>query len=193
VAAHLLKDQERAERLLSEELRLTRRFGASRPLAIALMAAAVVHPAKAVDCLGEAVSLLESSPARLEHARALVHLGGALRRRGRVKAALDVLRRGLDASVKSEAIVLERRALRELKAAGARPQRRTYTGTDALTPSERRVAELARQRMTNREIAEALFVSLRTVETHLTRAYQKLGIEARAGLKAALEPASEGE
>jgi DNA-binding CsgD family transcriptional regulator len=193
VAAHLLKDNEQAEQLLSEELRLARRFGAPRPLGIALIAAAVVHARSAVESLDEAVNLLETSPAQLEHARALVHLGGALRRRGRVTAAREVLRRGLDASVKCQAPMLERRALAELKVAGARPHRRRYTGIDSLTPSELRVADLARQEMTNREIAEALFISLRTVETHLTRAYQKLGIQARGDLKAALEPADGGE
>lgn len=189
VAAHLLGDDEQAERLLADELRLTRRFGAPRPLGIALMAAAAVHPATAVAVLDEAVQLLSASPARLEHARALVHLGAALRRRGSIRAAVDVLKRGLDESVRCQAITLERLALGELRAAGARPRRRRYTGLDSLTPAERRVAELAVQGMTNREIAQALFVSLRTVETHLTRGYQKLGIQGRPELALALESA----
>jgi DNA-binding CsgD family transcriptional regulator len=62
------------------------------------------------------------------------------------------------------------------------------TGIGALTPSERRVAEMAAGGMTNREIAQALFVTLRTVEIHLTHAYQKLEINSREQLPNALEP-----
>jgi DNA-binding NarL/FixJ family response regulator len=59
-------------------------------------------------------------------------------------------------------------------------------GADALTASERRVARMAAEGMTNREIAQALFVTMRTVEVHLTHAYQKLGISSREKLPAAL-------
>jgi DNA-binding NarL/FixJ family response regulator len=57
---------------------------------------------------------------------------------------------------------------------------------DALTASERRVAELAARGMANREIAESLFVTVRTVEFHLSHSYRKLGIDSRAELTAAL-------
>jgi DNA-binding CsgD family transcriptional regulator len=93
-------------------------------------------------------------------------------------------------SVQRAARALEQRATAELIAAGARPRRRRMTSTDALTPAEQRVAEHARQGMTNREIAEGSFVSLRTVETHLTHAYQMLGITKRAELTAALATAA---
>ncbi|MDQ4117405.1 MAG: helix-turn-helix transcriptional regulator, partial [Actinomycetota bacterium] len=79
-----------------------------------------------------------------------------------------------------------RRARDELRAAGARPRRYRSTGAVALTASERRVAEMAADGMTNRDIAQALFVTLRTVEVHLTHSYAKLGINARAGLARAL-------
>lgn len=75
----------------------------------------------------------------------------------------------------------------ELRASGARPRRRAVTGVDALTPSERRVAGLAGDGLTNREIAQQLFVTMATVETHLTRVYRKLDLAGREGIVAALE------
>ena len=71
---------------------------------------------------------------------------------------------------------------------GARPRRRRLSGADALTPAERRVCELAAAGHSNPAIAQALFVSLRTVETHLTRSYAKLGIPGREQLPAAIRP-----
>ena len=68
--------------------------------------------------------------------------------------------------------------------AGARPRRDAASGQDALTGSELRVARMAADGMTNREIAQDLFVSLRTVETHLTHAYRKLSIDSRDELAA---------
>jgi DNA-binding CsgD family transcriptional regulator len=74
----------------------------------------------------------------------------------------------------------------ELRLAGARPRRIAQTGRDALTPAELRVAELAAQGDTNKQIAQALFVTLRTVEMHLSNSYRKLDIETREQLPAAL-------
>jgi DNA-binding CsgD family transcriptional regulator len=73
-----------------------------------------------------------------------------------------------------------------LLASGARPRRDELRGRDALTASERRIAMLASEGRSNREIAQALFVTVRTVETHLTHAYIKLGIERREHLAGAL-------
>jgi DNA-binding CsgD family transcriptional regulator len=109
---------------------------------------------------------------------------------GRRQAAIEMLEHGLELSVAGGALALEERARTELSAAGLRPRRRRITGRDALTGAEQRVAQLAAQGLTNREIAQTLFVSLRTVETHLTHSYQKLGIESRAQLAAALAVAS---
>ena len=81
---------------------------------------------------------------------------------------------------------LEERALQELLAAGARPRRAPASGRAALTPSELRVAELAAAGHTNRDIAQRLFVTQKTVEAHLARTFRKLGIESRAQLAAAL-------
>ncbi len=81
---------------------------------------------------------------------------------------------------------LERRVRQELLATGARPRRRVLTGVEALTSSEQRVAIMAARGQSNREIAQGLFVTLRTVEIHLTHAYDKLGIHSRSQLGTAL-------
>jgi DNA-binding NarL/FixJ family response regulator len=188
LAAAGLGRDEQAQELLDEALRLARRFGAPRPIGVALTATGITKGAVGTDTLEEAVDVLAESPARLEHARALVHLGAALRRRGKLKAAIEILHAGLSASVACQAVVLEQRARDELAAAGTRPRRRPPSGVQALTPAELRVAELAARAMSNREIAQALFVSLRTVETHLTHAYQKLNVDSRTKLTAIMLP-----
>jgi ATP/maltotriose-dependent transcriptional regulator MalT len=93
---------------------------------------------------------------------------------------------GLDLAHRCGAERLAQRAAAELRAAGARPRRAVLTGLEALTASERRVAELATGGMSNPEIAQALFVTLNTVETHLRYVYQKLSISTRGQLPAAL-------
>jgi DNA-binding CsgD family transcriptional regulator len=137
----------------------------------------------ALDRLREAVETLEASAAELEHARALTDLGAALRRAGKRSEAQDSLRRGLDLAHRCGALSTAERARAELTAAGARPRRAALTGFDALTASERRVAELALEGLTNREIAQALFVTVKTVEWHLGNTYGKLGISSRRELK----------
>jgi DNA-binding CsgD family transcriptional regulator len=81
---------------------------------------------------------------------------------------------------------LAQRAETELRATGARPRRVVLTGLESLTPSERRIAELASQDLTNREIAQLLFVTDRTVEGHLTSVFRKLRLDSRNELAAAL-------
>jgi DNA-binding CsgD family transcriptional regulator len=82
--------------------------------------------------------------------------------------------------------LLARRARDELKAAGARPRRSALSGVDSLTPAEHRVATLAAQGHSNREIAQQLYVTRRTVETHLTHVFQKLDVATRVELGDAL-------
>ena len=88
--------------------------------------------------------------------------------------------------MKLDATRLRRQAEEELRATGARPRRLVLSGLDSLTASERRVARLAAEARTNREIAQSLFVSARTIEGHLTAIYRKLEIKARDELPAAL-------
>jgi DNA-binding NarL/FixJ family response regulator len=142
-----------------------------------------------ISLLTQAVTALDACPSRLEQARALTDLGAALRRRGRRSAAKDLLARALDAAAACGAGALATHAREELVAAGARPRRERIRGVEALTASERRVAQMAAAGMTNREIAQALFVTIKTVALHLTHVYDKLDVTGRAQLAAALDDA----
>jgi DNA-binding CsgD family transcriptional regulator len=177
-------DPRDAEELAETELRLARRWESPRAIGVAQRGLGLVRDDEAL--LRDASATLEGSPARLEHARALIDLGACVRRAGRRGDARVALRQGADLAQRCGATVLVDRAMGELRAAGARPRRLVLTGVDALTPSERRVSEMAATGMTNREIAQALFVTQRTVEVHLTHAYGKLEIASRAELPAAL-------
>jgi DNA-binding CsgD family transcriptional regulator len=133
--------------------------------------------------LAEAVKILESTPAALDRATALVDLGAAHRRSGQRNAAQRPLRDGLALAEKMRARALVERAYAELGALGQRPRRPAVAGVEALTPAERRVALLALHGQSNPQIAQALFVTIKTVETHLARAYRKLGISGRRQLR----------
>jgi DNA-binding CsgD family transcriptional regulator len=174
-----------ARRLVAEELALARAAGAPRAMGIALRAAGLLDGD--LERLRESVQVLGGSDARLERARALVDVGAALRRAGRRSDAREPLQAGMDLAHRCGALPLVGRAHEELVAAGARPRRALLRGIDALTASELRVSRLAADGLTNREIAQALFVTLRTVELHLTHAYRKLDIASREQLAAALE------
>jgi DNA-binding CsgD family transcriptional regulator len=190
--AHLdAEDVGAARELAADELALAEGFGSPRGVGIALRAAGLVEERagardEALARLEQGAALLEGCGAPLEHARALVDLGATRRRAGQRADARDQLRRGLDLASACGATVLAQRARTELVAAGAKPRRERTTGADALTASERRVAEMAAEGMTNRQIAEALFVTQHTIAKHLTHAYEKLGIKQRTELAAAL-------
>jgi DNA-binding CsgD family transcriptional regulator/tetratricopeptide (TPR) repeat protein len=183
-----------ARRLVAAELADARRFGAGRLIGLALLRCAQVEARLGGDLrhvvsplLVEAVGVLAGSTARLEHARALVELGMAERRLGSVGAARESLRAGLASARACGAQALAAQAHNELEASGLRPRKVLTSGVDALTPSERRVAEMAARGMTNREIAQALVLTTRTVETHLAHTYQKLDIRSRRELAGRLE------
>ena len=185
--AHLaLGDHESAERLAEEELQLARAFGAPRALGVALRAAGVVAGGdRGASLLREAIDALERGDASLERARALADLGAMLRRRNRRTEARELLREALDTAHRAGARPLAEYAETELRATGARPRRVVLTGLDSLTASERRIAELASQGLTNREIAQTLFITARTVEGHLTTVFRKLMLDSRDELPAA--------
>jgi ATP/maltotriose-dependent transcriptional regulator MalT len=141
-----------------------------------------------LNLLRQAADTLAEAPALLWRAHAYVDLGAALRREGQTVEARPVLREGMELAHRCGATPLADRAVEELRAAGGRPRRRAGVGADALTTSERRVAELAAGGASNKEIAQSLFVTHRTVEMHLSSVYTKLEIRSRHELGAALGP-----
>ena len=182
-----LEESKQAQELVREELRLAQELGTPRATGIAQRALALVGPAdERRQRLEEAIETLERGPSRLELARATCDLGADLRRRGERSAARDVLRRAHTLASECGATRLANRARDELGRSGARLMREPASGVDGLTPSEIRVAELAAEGLTNREVAQALFVSEKTVETHLGRVYRKLDIKSRHALPGAL-------
>jgi DNA-binding CsgD family transcriptional regulator len=169
-----------------EELRHARAFGSPGVVGRTLRVLGTLEREDGLDRLGEAVELLERSTARLELAWALAALGGALRRARRPTEAREPLQRALELATRCGAEPLAGQARAELHAAGGRPRRSGLHGVESLTASERRVADLAAAGATNREIAQTLYVTLKTVEVHLSSAYRKLGIRSRRELGAAL-------
>lgn len=142
---------------------------------------------RGLDLLREAAETLAGSPALLWRAQAYIDLGAAMRVDGQVISSREILREGMELAHRCGATPLADRAELELRAAGGRPRRRAGIGSDALTASERRVAEMAAGGASNKDIAQSLFVTLRTVELHLSNAYNKLQIRSRHELAAALD------
>ncbi|HWF23990.1 MAG TPA: AAA family ATPase [Solirubrobacteraceae bacterium] len=176
-----------ARRLAREQLELARAFGLARTLGASLRAAGLVEGGtRGLELLAEAVQTLEHSPSPLELARALTDHGGALRRAGQRGGARAQLERGLDLAHHLGARRIANQARAELIAAGAKPRRDAITGRDALTAGELRVARLAAEGLTNREVAQALFITTMTAKGHLSRVYRKLGITRRGQLAPAL-------
>jgi DNA-binding CsgD family transcriptional regulator len=194
LAAAGMADEHHARRLLDEELELARSFGAPGAIGFTLHAAALLRTgARRVGLLSEALEYLETSQRALARARVLVELGATLRRNGRRRASQDPLRQGLELAHRCGAPILARRALEEIRATGSRPRRTALSGADALTPRERQVAELAARGLSNREIARALYVTVKTVEWHLRNAFNKLEVGSRRELAAAVPAASDVE
>ena len=178
---------EEARALAGEELTLARRWGDPHSIGASLRVLGLVEGGTAgIGLLREAVEVLAGSQARLEHAHALVDLGAALRRANQRTEARERLRDGADLAQRLGAFGLAARANEEIAATGARPRKVPRTGLDALTTSERRVAQLAADGTSNKEIAQTLFVTIKTVEVHLSHAYRKLEISSRAQLDTAL-------
>ena len=186
--AHLaLGNTNAAVELAAEELELARRAEVTRVVIRDLRILGLAERGDGgIELLAEAVDTGERYPARLDYIQALVDLGAALRRANRRAAAREPLRRGLELSSRGGAIALASHARTELAAAGGRPRSIMLSGVESLTPSERRVADLAAEGLTTRQIAEALFVTPKTVEFHLRHTYQKLEISSRTQLADAL-------
>jgi DNA-binding NarL/FixJ family response regulator len=154
---------------------------------MALRAAGTVEQgAMGAELLHEAAAVSEAAGCRSEHAHALLELGASLRRSNQRTQAREHLRQALDLAHRCGARLLADRADRELRATGARPRSQMLSGVESLTASELRVAELAGAGLSNPEIAQQLFVTRKTIETHLGRAYLKLNINSRVQLPEAL-------
>ena len=173
-----------AVELCEAELADARRWGAPGTVGPVLRALGNIRDDLAP--LEEAVEVLEGSRARLEQAKALADLGAAIRRDRRPSDAREPLRRALELADACGAEALVEHVRSELYASGSRPRSTAASGVDALTASERRVAAFAAEGQSNRDIAQALFVTPKTVEVHLSNAYRKLGIRSRRELAAAL-------
>ncbi len=178
--------------LLEDELIWARRWEAPRTLGRTLRLLGTIGGLTNVELLDEAVNVTANTPAQLEHAKSLVALGSALRLARKPSAARAPLRRGLELAARCGAQPLVEHARTELYTAGGRPRRQTLTGLESLTPSERRVAQLAAEGQGNREIAQTLYVTPKTIEVHLTSVYRKLGISARTGLAELLSSSTAG-
>jgi DNA-binding NarL/FixJ family response regulator len=186
---HTLGREPEARALAAEELGLAMSWPSPRAQGRAQRVLGLLT--KGADGLGllhAAVDTLRASTARLEYAKALGDLGGVLRRGGHAVQARTHLHRALDLADALGAAGLAGQMREELRAAGARPRRTALSGPASLTPSELRVAELAASGHTNRDIAQQLFVTSKTVEVHLSSAYRKLDITRRDQLAVALRP-----
>jgi DNA-binding CsgD family transcriptional regulator len=185
IALMQLGERNEAVRLADEELTLARAAGTARGVGVAARCSGIVHHDP--DLLAEAAEVLRGSPARLEYAKALCELGAAGRRAGRRREVREPLLTALDLARRCTAIPLAERIRAELAAIGTRPRRDYVDGVESLTPGELRIARMAADGKTNKDIAQALFVTLRTVETHLTHVYRKLDIDSRSALDGVLE------
>jgi DNA-binding CsgD family transcriptional regulator len=181
--------REEARALAEENLALARRWGAPGTLGAAVRAMArVSDPGETLPYLEEAAAVLDGSTARLEQAKALTALGRALRAARRPTEAREPLQRAVELAEACGSARVREIARGELAASGAKPRRTAISGVASLTPSEERVARLAADGMTNREVAQELFVTPKTVEVHLSNAYRKLEIRSRRQLAGALTP-----
>jgi DNA-binding CsgD family transcriptional regulator len=145
--------------------------------------------AAAQGAIEDSASLLEDAVAQHEHAgdrfgraRALLALGVVRRRERQKRAARDAIGAALDEFEQLGAPTWAEKARAELGRIGGR------TRVEGLTPAERRVAALVAEARTNREVAAALLIGERTVETHLSHVYAKLGVRSRAELARTFRP-----
>jgi DNA-binding CsgD family transcriptional regulator len=172
-----------AAELAAAELDVALQTGVPRAIGVALRTAALATSGeRRIDLLAQSCSALDSSPSRLELARSLAESGATLRREGRRSAARVPLRQALDLAARAGADPLVSRIRQELSAAGARPRRASLTGIDALTPTERRIAQLAAGDLTNAQIAHELYVTSKTVEWHVGNVFRKLEVTTRTDL-----------
>jgi DNA-binding CsgD family transcriptional regulator len=180
-------EREAAASVAADAVALARAWGVPSLLAEAMRVAGLVTGgASGLALLREAAAMADAGESPIEQAHGRIALGGALRRAGRRSEARQPLREAVEIALATGARAIARAAHEELVATGAKPRRLRQSGAEALTATERRVASMAAKGMSNRAIAQALFVAEKTIETHLGSVYRKLGINARTHLSEAL-------
>jgi DNA-binding CsgD family transcriptional regulator len=170
----------------SEDLALARACGAPTGVGRALRVLGTIEGADGFAHLWEALDVLDGTPSRLEHARALAALGAQLRRSGLPEEAHEQLIRALELAEVCGAGSVSGFARAELIESGVEPSVEAPSGLRALTDTQRRVAVLAAEGRSPREIAQAMFVTPNTVDFQLGDVYRKLGISSREELAGAL-------
>ncbi len=187
LALHAVGDPAEARALAEQELADAETWGSPRRIGIALRTLGLIGSGeRSLEFLRESVEALDAANDGLEHMRSLAEYGAALRRANRRAEARRPLRAALEGARAAGALAIARRAHEELEASGEKLRPLLVDGVESLTPSERRVAALAAEGRTNREIAQSLFLSVKTVEGHLSHAYRKLDVRSRGELAAAL-------
>jgi len=176
--------------LAAENLRLAREFGSPHALALALRTQAAVDPTgDRISLLREALDVLSGTRALRLEAQVATDLAGMLVLHGTGESAeiVRLLRGAETLAGYQELHPLEDRVRRLLDRIGEPARNANAASVDSLTVSERRVAELAASGLSNRQIAQQLFVTVKAVEWHLSNVYRKLGIRSRTRLPAVLQ------
>lgn len=177
-----LGDRKEARDLVRTEIDLAKQSGIPRAVGVALRAAARLEEGLAkIRMLSESLSVLQSTPADLENARAQRDYALALLRRDDEPGARQAFKHGLTLIRGHGATFLETCLRNLLHDAGGRLSK--HDTKAGLTAAEQHIAQLAMQGMTNPQIAAHLHITQRTVETHLTSTYRKLGIRNRTQLE----------
>ncbi|MBM9623495.1 helix-turn-helix transcriptional regulator [Streptomyces zhihengii] len=189
-AVHALCDlgrREEAHALAEEQLDVARAFGSDREIALVLCARArATRGAMPLEDLEQAVELLGGTADAVDECAALIQYGTALRVAGQPAEARRRLRAASDLADGMGATALSKQARQELAVMGVRVRETARTGISGLTPREHRVCLLAAEGKRNQEIAHMLFVTVKTVEWHLSQVYRKLGVASRIELRDAL-------
>ncbi|MFD0347012.1 LuxR C-terminal-related transcriptional regulator [Kitasatospora aburaviensis] len=184
----LLGEPGPAVALAEEELALARTWGTPRTVGRALRAlAAATGGRHGLDLAAESVGLLRGAEVEVELIPALITYGRLLTEGGRRGAARRALREAASRAERLGTVRLRGVAVDALRASGARLGRGEHAGAEALTDSELRICRLAVAGHSNAEIAAMLHLALRTVETHLTNSFRKLGVRRRVELAGVLE------
>ena len=185
---HLLDRNNEAIPIVAEYAALAEQWGTPRAVGRSLRAAAItVTGNRQIELLTESSEVLGASTSKLEWAQSLHALGDALRRAKRVREARDHLRTALEVAELCGATPLQQQIVKTMQLTGVRPGVATSHGVQSLTPGELRVAELAARGLSNRDIAQNLFITVKTVEVHLSNTFRKLQISGRHNLPGALD------